>query len=295
KLFTTWYLNRAHPRAGIPLTTATINERRADPNFADIHFVLNGSRGYYDAGRVSLIVSNGPRLSGLTVDASYWFSKAIDLGANYTNTATGGDARLGRSQWEFEVHRDMKGLSTFDQTHALLWRTNYAIRTMAKQGWLRRLSDGWNFSGVVLVKTGTPFSVMIGSDGPGFGNVDGSSNDRPNLLDPSILGRTIGHPDTSRQLLPRSAFTAHNAGEVRGNLGRNVFRKGPIRNVNAALTRAWGVWRDVRMTFRAESINLFNTPQFAEPGTDVINPNFGAITNTLNDGRTFRFVLQLGW
>ena len=31
KLLTMWYLNRAHPVAGIPLTTATINERRADP------------------------------------------------------------------------------------------------------------------------------------------------------------------------------------------------------------------------------------------------------------------------
>ena len=32
---------------------------------------------------------------------------------------------------------------------------------------------------------------------PGFGNVDGSGNDRPNLLNPSVLGRTIGNPDTA--------------------------------------------------------------------------------------------------
>jgi hypothetical protein len=51
----------------------------------------------------------------------------------------------------------------------------------------------------------------------------------------------------------------------------------------------------VRLTFRAESINLFNTPQFAEPGFELANPNFGQITNTLNEGRTFRFSLQLGW
>ena len=46
------------------------------------------------------------------------------------------------------------------------------------------------------------------------------------------------------------------------------------------------------LTFRAESINLFNTPQFAEPGTDLTSPNFGQITNTLNDGRSFQFTLQ---
>ena len=51
----------------------------------------------------------------------------------------------------------------------------------------------------------------------------------------------------------------------------------------------------VRLTFRAESVNLFNTPQFAEPGFELANANFGHITNTLNDGRTFRFHLQLAW
>jgi hypothetical protein len=49
------------------------------------------------------------------------------------------------------------------------------------------------------------------------------------------------------------------------------------------------------MTFRAESINFFNTPQFAQPGTSLAAPNFGQITNTLNDGRTFRFLLRFNF
>ena len=292
KLITSLFTNRAQPKDGIALNTATINQRRAQPNFADIRWTINGSRGYYDAARVSVVLSNW---HGLTTEVAYWFSKAIDLGANYTNTATGRDARESRSQWEFEVFRDMKGLSAFDQPHALLWRTNYLLPSPTRERWVRALTAGWNLSAVVLVKTGTPFSVTSGSDAPPFGNADGSSNDRPNLLEPGILGRTIGHPDTSRQLLPRSAFSFFTAPAVRGNLGRNVFRKGAIRNVNASLARAWSFAHDLRLTFRAESINFFNTPQFAEPGMQILDPNFGAITNTLNDGRTFRFTLQLGW
>jgi hypothetical protein len=42
-------------------------------------------------------------------------------------------------------------------------------------------------------------------------------------------------------------------------------------------------------------LNFFNAPQFAEPGKELTNPNFGVITNTLNEGRTFRFLLQLGF
>ena len=290
KLFVMWYTNRAQPVSGIAQITATVNQRRPNPNYADIRFVVNGSNGYFDAGRVSLVISNW---HGLTTDAAYWFSKAIDLGANYTSTANENDSRASRSQWEFENHRDMKGLSLFDQTHAFLWRVNYAVHTPLS--WLSKGINGWNLSTTVLVKTGTPFNISSGSDGPGFGNVDGNGGDRPILLDPAILGRTIANPDTSKQLLPRTAFTFINPADARGNLGRNVFRKGPIRNVNASLFRSWSVRHDVRLTFRVESINLFNTAQFAEPGFELANANFGAITNTLNDGRTFRFGLQVGW
>ncbi|MBI1761143.1 MAG: hypothetical protein HYR56_06865 [Acidobacteria bacterium] len=296
KLLSMWYLNRAKPVPGVEQITATINQRRADQTITDYRLVINGSRGYFDAARVSLVL---PNWRGLMVDVSYWFSKALDLGSTYTNTANENDSRLGRSQSDTDVHRDMKALSVFDQTHSFLWRVSYALpKLKAAQPFsaaLAAVAGGWNLSSVVLVKTGLPFNVVSGSDGPGFGNVDGNGADRPNLLDTSILGRTISNPDTSKQLLPRAAFAYIKPTDARGNLGRNVFRKGPIHNVNAALTRAWGFKHDLRLTLRAESINLFNTPQFAEPGFELANANFGAITNTLNEGRTFRFGLQLGW
>ncbi len=296
KLFSMWYLNRARPVPGIAQTTVTINERRPRQDITDYRLVVNGSRGYFDAARVSLVL---PSWRGLSVDASYWFSKALDLGSTYTNTANENDSRSGRSQAETDIQRDMKALSVFDQTHSFLWRASYAIRAPRLQrpalAALSTLATGWNLSAVVLVKTGLPFNVVTGSDSPGFGNVDGNGSDRPNLLDTTILGRTLDNPDTSTRLLPRSAFAFLKLTDARGNLGRNVFRKGPIHNVNAALARTWGFKHDLRLTFRAESINLFNTPQFAEPGFELANPNFGAITNTLNDGRTFRFAVQVGW
>jgi hypothetical protein len=125
--------------------------------------------------------------------------------------------------------------------------------------------------------------------------VDGLQGDRPFLLDPSILGRTIGDPDSSTQLLPRSAFRFMNAPlEMQGSLGRNVIRKGKIANVNASVQRAFAV-REWQVTVRAESVNFVNTPQFAGPGDNLASPNFGQITNTLNDGRTFRFTMRLGF
>ena len=61
----------------------------------------------------------------------------------------------------------------------------------------------------------------------------------------------------------------------------------------ASLARSWAFHSDWRATLRAESINFFNSPQFADPNPDLSSPAFGKITNTLNDGRSFQFTLQL--
>lgn len=152
----------------------------------------------------------------------------------------------------------------------------------------------WTLSAIALVKPGTPFNVEVGSDAPGYGNVDGTFGDRPMLLDPSILGRTIGHPDAARELLPREAFGFIEPGGA-GSVGRYVFRKGGISNVNVALSRRWTSGSEASLIFRAESLNFFNTPQFAEPSGWLTDSNFNSITNTLNEGRTFRFAIEAGF
>lgn len=290
KILMLWTTNRAIPITGIPQTTDTIELRRPDPRYFEVRRVVNGSHAYFDAARVSLVL---PEWHGLALNAAYWFSKAIDTGANYTNTAATDDGRQGRSQSESLVLQDLKGPSAFDQSHSFLTRVAYTTPTLLASGaWTRRLLGRWNFTAILLAKTGTPFDILTGSDGPGYGNVDGATGDRPNLLDPSILGRTIGDPDSAGRLLPRSAFGFIAPTGSRGNLGRNVFRKAGIRNVNAALSKTWSIGAEKNVTFRAESINFLNTPQFAQPGNELASANFAQITNTLNDGRTFQFLLR---
>ncbi len=127
KLLLMWYTNRANPVPGIPQTTATVNLRRRDSQYAEIRQVLNGSIGYFDAARVSLVL---PRWHSWSLNASYWFSKAMDLGSSYTNTAYYSDSQISRSQSEFDQFRDMKGRSDFDQPHALLVRSAYTAPDM---------------------------------------------------------------------------------------------------------------------------------------------------------------------
>ena len=292
RLLNLWNTNRGRPVSGIPLETNTINERRADSRYFEVRRVVNSSRGYYDAAKARLLIS---RWHGLTLDASYWFSKAIDLGGDFVNTASGTDAWWGQSPSELDVHGTMRGLSSFHQPHSFLTRVSYGLSGLSRSGWIGHLVGGWQMSGVVLLKSGTPFVIDTGSDSPGFGNVDGTGRDRPNLLDPSVLGRAIDDPDTSRVMMPFSAFGFLALGQASGTLGRHVLRKDAINNINLSLSRSWPLGADKAIDFRAESINFFNSPQFAEPGRNLTSPNFGQITNTLNDGRTYRLLLQFSF
>jgi hypothetical protein len=290
KLFFNYLWNRAVEVPGIPYTTATVADRRPDPNVFEILDIHNGSRAFYDAGVATL---STPRWHGLSLTTSYWWSKAIDYGTDYTFTGVGNGSRENAGQSGVDVRKDQKGLSDYDQPHAAL--TQIAYVTPRARGWWDRITRDWTVASVILLKSGTPFTVMAGGDGPGVGNVDGLQGDRPMLLDPSVLGRIVGDPDTAPRLLPRSAFRFMNAPlEMQGSLGRNTFRKGKIANVNASIQRSFPV-RDWQLVWRAESINFFNTPQFAAPGDNLAAPNFGQITNTLNDGRTFRFTLRLAF
>ena len=145
------------------------------------------------------------------------------------------------------------------------------------------------------MKTGTPFPAFAGSDAPGFGNVDGENGDRVNILDPSILGNVVGDPDTSVLQIPREAFAFMAPTDLRGNIGRNTFHKGKIANLNASISRSWKFGAEKALTFRAESINLLNTPQFADPERNLSSKAFGRISNTLNDGRAFQFLLRFAF
>ncbi|HUS05553.1 MAG TPA: hypothetical protein VMZ52_04625 [Bryobacteraceae bacterium] len=292
KLLNPYVENRALVVPGIPLTLDTVDARRPDPRYYEVNRIVNGGIAYLDAAQVTLTASLP---SGLLWGATYTFSKAIDEGSDYTATAANRDLARARSQSQFDSLHDKKGLSNFDSPHSLVLYYSYRLPALIRSGWGSWLARDWQISGSTLAKTGTPLTLYIGSDAPGFGNVDGGPSERPNILDPSILGASIGNPDTAPLILRRDRFSYISPGESRGSLGRGTFRKGGIANWNAALTRAWlwGSTAERSLQFRVEAFNLTNHPQFDEPQRNLTSPAFGKITNTLNDGRVFQLSLKL--
>ena len=145
----------------------------------------------------------------------------------------------------------------------------------------------------MLLKKGTPFTVTT-PDGPGFGNVDGNGGDRPNLIDPAVLGhrREPGH---FAHPLAGVCVCVHGAYCRKRQPRANTFRRGGIRNVNASLSKIWRISSEQRVTLPGGVHQPHEHPQFAEPGNVLGTPEFRSITNTLNDGRAFRFGLAVDW
>lgn len=282
KLFQNTYTNRAERVDGIPLTTSTVHLRRPDQRFFTVRNVTNRGRAYFDAAQLSV---DKVFSQGLALRATYTFSKALDTGTDFSNTGV----RTPIPQVEELGLADLKARSRFDAPHSFLIGYSYV-----SPSWM----GGLTLSGATILRDGTPFNVEVGTDSPPFGNVDGERNDRPSILDTSLLGASVDHPDIAQNVLRPEAFDMSAAfREGRGNLSRAAFRKDGTTNFNVSVSRSFAVPPDRTRTIliRAEFINAFNHPQFAAPTSNLTDPNFGQITNTVNAGRIVRFTLRFSF
>ena len=328
--------NRAANVPGVVATTANINSRRPDPNFFGIYTIDSSANAYYDAFQISV----DKRTShGLTLRASYTRGKALDTGGDFTNNATNLETpgETGESQCELCNHvADHKAVSLFDTPDAFTISYSYNIPALgfsnSRVGYLLK---GWQISGTTVLQSGIPFHLHTGSDGQGFGNVDGESHDRPNVINPSVLGLSLDDPDTSPILLGAvrvgadgkplldangnfiSSCIMPNVSDSsgvsvpyerctyfdtnlpvagRGNIGMQTFRKDGTANFNFAFGRTFPLGvRESSLQFRSEFINLFNTPQFDKAGILMSAATFGKIINTVNKGRLIQFSLRLNF
>ena len=248
-----------------------INERRPNGLYGTNLAVSNAAWSYYNAAQVEWT----KRLSrNLNFQAAYTWSKAIDttseataVGSGDTNQ-NGNDARAGR------------GLSRFHTPHRFTMYGTYRLPFFSGQkGLLGQAFGGWQFSGVMKLAKGTPFTVTTTALDLNF---DGFSESRPVILDPSILGNGVNNPATSRDALPRTAFRALTSNDFNTPiLGRNTFFLDGVKNVDFGITKIFSMpWEGHKLTVRADLFNAFNHVQYGFPSSLTSNTNFGAITST---------------
>jgi outer membrane receptor protein involved in Fe transport len=262
----------------ISLRVPRVNERRPDPQHTTNLIVSNDSDTWYH-GLQSEWTKSLER--GLWFSGTYTWSKAIDNTSEATFVGAGDSNNLGPDK------NFARGHSRFHTPHRFTFIGSWHLPFFSGQrDVVSQVLGGWQLSAVVKLAHGTPFTVI--DSALGDINWDGFSENRPVILDPSILGRTIGNPATSVDDLPRSAFVRATPEDYDKLVGRNTFYADGVRNVDAALIKNLLLPANDRLMLRLEVFNLLNRRQWSFPNTDFASVNFGRITSQINTARTLQ-------
>ena len=173
----------------------------------------------------------------------------------------------------------------------------------------RHVLSGWEFSGIGVIQSGSPITVLDSNAGLVYGNADNVNRAQ----------RTGSNPSTSGSLYSRvlNGYLSQNAFTIApeapngsgpsdtdfGNSGVGIVRGPGQHNVDMAVERVFPLIESSNLHFRAEFFNLTNTPQFANPNNRLNftegplgpvnqNPSFGTITATDANPRIIQFAVK---
>ena len=215
---------------------------------------------------------------GLSMLASYTWSKSIDNASNFFSSA--GDPNFPQDSYNIRAER---GRSNFDLRHRFSASYSYDLpfgkgqRWLANAGGMTTVLSGWQTYGVISLQTGRPFTVAllpeIDQSNTGRSNLGFGANDRPNLVG---NGR-VSDPRPERWF-NTSAFVVPAFGSF-GSSGRNILDGPGYENINFSLVKNTRLRENLNLQFRAEFFNLLNHPNFDLPDNFLYpgSPTFGRI------------------
>jgi len=232
--------------------------RRPYPRFSTINDVSNAGSSIYHGlqARAEKRVSNG-----LSFLLSYTWAHGIDngdfigtrqdlhdLAAERGNSATDLRQRfVGSWTWELPVGRHTHGL-------------------------LQALIGGWQNNGVLNLYVGLPFTPTSS-----INTLNGSGTQRPNRVS---SGDLPSDQRTLQRWFDIGAFVTPAPFQF-GNSGVNILRGPGTRQLNDSMFKSFYLSADRKrsLQFRGEIFNIFNTPEFNNPGTGVGAGGGGVISS----------------
>lgn len=221
--------------------------------------------------------------AGLQFLMSYTFGKSLD----YAGAPASGGGSVGGPQ-SVTLFEQSRGPSGFDVKHrfvlSYVWDLPFGEgHRLASGGIGKALFGDWQFSGIVTLSTGRPFTVFLNT---------GVNNGAPSWPDRTGDGR-LDSPTVDRWF-DVDAFRAPTPNTY-GSSGRGVLYAPGVQTVDASLTRRFPLRGRSRLQFRADAFNLLNTPQFGFPNANIGSPTAGRITSLQPDigNRQMQFSVRL--
>jgi hypothetical protein len=238
--------------------------REAYPGMGQIFSVENTANSSYNALQVTLRHS----IRSLTLGVAYTYSHSIDDSSDRSDAAY-------VNSYDLAANR---ASSSFDQRHLLHLSYVYDLPKFSSGSrFLRGVLNQWQWSGITLLETGIPFSIINNGsstgiaalDNAGVANGTGAGSYADRCGDPYSNIPQAGSNSFGPVLLNPGAFCAPQ-GLTFGNSGRNSVRN-PFRwNFDMALMKHITLPNESNLEFRAEAFNVFNNTQF-----EIYDPDLG--------------------
>jgi len=273
--------------SGVPVTgQALINLQIAcggnpDPfraNFPGVGSVA-GLREQASSTYHALETSVRHTIGGLQLSLAYTYSHSIDDSSSARDAIILNSEDLARA----------RASSNFDQRHLFNLGYVYDLPFFKSPGWSHKILGGWQWSGIVTVQSGTPFSPANGVFGDNAGVSNGvsvnSAQSYPDVIgDPRSNVPNFAFSGFGPLLYNPSAFAAPR-GLTFGDMPRNFLTNPRRTNFDMALFKHFAITESMGFEFRAEAFNVFNHIEYAwlggDGGSAANNSPFGSSNSTL--------------
>jgi len=278
--------NQAEPGTG------PLQARRPYPDFGTMLYTDPSADSNYNSlqFKVTRRFANG-----LSFLAAYTYAKSLD--DNEGDEGFGGGRGNGNAQDDNRMWLDY-GRSFTDARNRLVLSYIYELpfgrgkKYMNTGGAANAILGGWQVSGVTTFQAGFPFTVTSS----GIYSNTGSATPRP---DRTCFGNG---PKTISQWFGTNCFTtapllAANAQGIYlyGNSGRNILSGPGLQDWDFLAMKRFSIGERLKFELRFEFYNLFNTPNFNYPNTNIDGSAFGVINNTNGPARQIQFGAKMNF
>jgi hypothetical protein len=242
-----------------------------DPRFSTVTQVF--VTGYSNYNGVTVLERHSFS-AGLQGQASYTWSKALQLGPGVGTTGASG-AIYNPTVYALNgltptgTRTDNYGPTAFDTRNNFTADLVYTTPALSNAA-LKRALSGWKVGGKIYLYSGRPFTVT--DSGVSARNVFSSSFSGTVLADtanPSVLGKHCGSSAVSTPCLATADFATSATQTDWGNTRPNSFLGPGFFSISSQLAKEIAVTEHTRFELGADAYNLLNHPNFGLPNSDV--------------------------
>jgi hypothetical protein len=262
-----------------------ITDRQPFPYITPTYFDKSIAKANYEAFQFK---ARKTTTSGLTLLASYTWSKTINLGCD---GFFGSEGCTIQDAYNLNLDRSVAGYD-LPQNFSLNWVYELPVGRGKPVNFSNSFANAalgnWVFSGIFTARSGQPFNATANGDVANTGNV--GSQERPTL--------TCGNPYAPNRnrnaFLNTSCFT-----EIPftfGTEGRNDLRTPGVTNLDLSLFKDFPILgrEGMKLQFRSDFFNSLNQSPLGLGNSDLTvgDPTFGQLLSTAITEREIQFALK---